>query len=221
MAQRYRLTLCMTLWGLAALGEGCVLEALALGGPHGRGWRPESSAAQQAPTYDCRRNLFLYGSTCTPRPMPPPKRAPMLLAARGQPTYTLRDGTLQTRMNIGGGTLRVRGQPSTHPTLALLELRSTSRLAAAPCGARLFRDGRELTVHESVRKTDAEMLIAVEVTDLEQLQDSVRFAVQACGLDFELDEAARATLSGFAARFVEERSKLSLTLATPTQVAAE
>ena len=194
---------------LSASSTSCILQTAEASLGRSGGLAASSSAPEGPPIYDCWSRALLPGSVCVPRETAPPRRAPVLAAARPQATYQRpRGGVLWTRTNIRGGQLLLRGQPATHPTRALLSFRSTSALAPAPCSVRLFRDGTELTVHESARASDHEALVTVDIVDLRQLQHSVRFAGEVCGRSFELDELARATLSQFEARFSEERGKL-------------
>jgi hypothetical protein len=193
---------------LIVSGSGCVLRAAAYGGPQANRSPHRVPTHEGPPIYDCHKNL-LVGSTCTPRPVAPPRRAPVLAVAGPQDTNVLRDGTLTTRSNVAGGTIVMRGRPAADATHVLLTLRSTQGLAPAPCDVRVYRDGSTWPVRESARPSDHQLQLAIAVESLHRLQDSTRFVIEGCGRSVALDAPARATLSQFEVRFREERSKLA------------
>ena len=129
----------------------------------------------------------------------------VLVANAAQEPHVDRSGTVRVRATFPGGHFEAIGHPERSAHQVVLSFRPVRPLGPSPCAAELFRDGTELQVHELQRRSDHEVLAAIDVDALHGLERSIRFALHACERELELDRDSRESLSRFAARFAERR----------------
>jgi len=125
------------------------------------------------------------------------------------PVFATRDASgpvIKTRMLIAGGRLELLGKPVLHPEHVLLSVHSQRRLPPS-CSAELFNDGVPVAIERTERATEFEARVLLRVATLREVDRSIRFAGQVCGLEFTLDESARKALGNFEARFAETRAR--------------
>ena len=193
---------------LCLASSGCVLRALAVGGADGKAlWTSHDGTT--APTYDCTRGLVPGHGVCRPRGGQLPARALPHASPRPPDPYLSASGKLTMKLPYRGGTLAVFAQPAVRAEHIVLRLRPVRGFSAAPsCIPRLFRDGEPVRIEEFALREGRSLVMAISSASVRGLEQSVRFAGEYCGEPFELDAAARLALSGFEARFREQRASL-------------
>jgi hypothetical protein len=127
---------------------------------------------------------------------------------------------LRSRALFAGGHLELTAKPERHAEHVLLTVHSVARLPDASCQLVLFSDGLPVAIREQARAGAYDALLVVPVKESATAQQSARFAGVGCGVSFELDASARATLTVFAAHFREQRARLAQMLAGGDDVGA-
>jgi hypothetical protein len=198
--------------------SGCLARPVEQGGRHAGGFHILDNPRQRSSRHGLRQHLRQHHHHHGPgdllvdvllglrgdeqRPVEV-RRAPQLGPATASDTQTSRSGRLRARSMFRGGHIELVGLPSRSRSHAVLAIRPVADLDPAPCDVRVYRDGVALPLGEVVRRGDHEVLMALTVDDLAAVASSTRFAGVACGREFALDQAGRATVANFAARFRE------------------
>lgn len=117
---------------------------------------------------------------------------------------TRRGVAVRTQILLAGGSLQLLGRPLEHAEHALLTFHGRSRLGPAPCTAQLYHDGVSIPIEQIRRASEYDVQLLIRVAALRGVEHALRFAGEACGKAFALDEHARTTLALFETRFREE-----------------